>query len=397
MNILFVTSSYYPLLSGVPVVVKYLAEGLAAKEHCVSVVTCAHGNPQKAEEVNGVYVYRHDIYQNLLKLPAGRTREYIDFVCNFRADVVIIECTECITCNLLLPHLKRIRGKVILHAHGFSGLCNIKSTPMFAKRDGFLHTIGHPYNWIRSWYYFKCILPKYINDFDASMVLSEADSAKEYLERFLGSKNYVLENAADDMFFVDYSKESNPLHEIIDLKSSRYCLSCANYTVVKNQKDMIREFYKADVKDLALVCIGSSDNPYYKECLQLCNEMEKKYGYREVHLLHHIDRKYIPLIEGHALLYLVSSIWEEYSISIIEAMAQSVPFISTNVGNAKFLPGGVTIEDIHNTHDTIARLVDDKSLYSQLSRKGKEYAYTHCRKAIAVNTLERIIKETVKE
>jgi glycosyltransferase involved in cell wall biosynthesis len=360
--------------------------------HNVSIVTCSHGNKSKEEVLNGVRIYRHDIYQNILKHPAGRIREYIDFVCNFKADVVIIECTQCITCDLILPYLKQIKAKKILHAHGFSGVCTIRDTKLFEKRDGFLHTIGHPYNWMRSWYYFKRLLPKYINDFDASMVLSEVDSAKDFLDHYLGDKNYVLDNAADDAFFVDYSNGYNPLDELIELKSSRYCLSCANYTIVKDQKDMIREFYEAGVEDLALVCIGSLDNSYYYECLKVCKEMEHKFGYREVHLLHHVDRKYIPLIESNASIYLVSSTWEEYSISIIEAMAQGVPFISTNVGNAKILPGGITLDSIDDMHVAINQLINDHTLYAGLSQKGKEFAYSHCQKSVAVNTLGRIIK-----
>ena len=44
MKILFTTFSYYPETSGVPVVVQYLAEGLAKRGHNVSVVTCMNGH-----------------------------------------------------------------------------------------------------------------------------------------------------------------------------------------------------------------------------------------------------------------------------------------------------------------------------------------------------------------
>lgn len=396
MNILFISENYYPRVSGVPVVVQYLAEGLAHKGHHVNVATCRKEQDPYKEKINGVSVYRHDIYLNFLKQPAGETKKYIDFVLKFTCDVIIIECTECITCDLLLPYLNRIHAKVLLHAHGFSGLCLIKDTKIFKLCDGFKHTIGHPYNWIRSWYYFKYKLPHYISYIDASMVLSNVDSAKEYLDTYLGTNNYILENAADDMFFEDYSSHKNPLNEIITLKSSRYCLSCANYSVVKDQKKLIEQFYKANINDLALICIGRSNNSYYNECIKLIKEFNKQYGYREVHLLYGIDRELIPIIESKATFYLVSSITEQYSISIIEAMAQGIPFISTNVGNASILPGGVTINSIEDMHQALQILATDKEQYDILSEKGKKYANTYNRKQKAVETLEKIIMTQVK-
>lgn len=395
MKILFVSQNYFPQLSGVPVVVRYLAEGLVHKGYEVSVVTTRRGDSAYRENICGVNVYRYDIDINLFKRPIGSVKEYIDFVCNFVCDVIIIECTQCVTCDLLLPYLGRIRAKKILHAHGFSGLSIINNTKIIEQRDGFKHTIGHSYNWIRSWFYFKKMLPRYINLFDASMVLSNVDSAKEYLDFYLGDKNFVLENAAEDVFFCEYSTEPNPLFDFIELKSTRYCFSCANYSNIKNQKQMIEQFYKADIEDLALVCIGSTDNEYYYECKALINELEKKYGKREIHLLHHIPRAYISLIESNAFIYLVSSLCEAYSISIIEAMTQGVPFISTNVGNACTLPGGLTIHEIDAMHQVIRTLVSDSGLYSSLSAKGKKYAYNHNRRYIAVNNLENIILQTV--
>ena len=50
MNILFTTFSYYPETSGVPVVVQYLAEGLANRGHDVSVVTCMNHHDYKRHE-----------------------------------------------------------------------------------------------------------------------------------------------------------------------------------------------------------------------------------------------------------------------------------------------------------------------------------------------------------
>ena len=154
---------------------------------------------------------------------------------------------------------------------------------------------------------------------------------------------------------------------------------------------MIEQFYKARTEDCALVCIGRQANDYFGECQVLMQKMEEKYGHKEVFLLHHIDRTLFPSIVAESMIYLVTSRREQYSISIIEAMSQGIPFISTNVGNASILPGGLTIDHVSTMHKTIESLMKDKQLYQELSSKGKEFAYINCQKIIAVDKLDQII------
>lgn len=388
MKILFVVESYYPSLNGVANVVRYLAEGLVRKGYQVSVVTRLLDFKSRTDVVNGVEIHRFDVNFNLLKFPSGEKSQYLDFVLNSDADCVILECTECVTTDLVIPHLSRLKGQKILHVHGCSGL--VKSS-LFKKCDGFLHTIGHTYNKIKAFWYFNCWLNKYVKLLDKAIVISETDNGKPYLEKYLGNDVFVLGNAADEMFFEDNKLQHDVLKNLVGMKSNKYLLSCANYSVVKNQKSMIEQFYKANINDCALVCIGSQDNDYYKECLELSSELEEKYGYKEVLLLHHIDRNLFPSIVAESMIYLVTSRREQYSISIIEAMSQGIPFISTNVGNASILPGGLTIDHVSTMHKTIESLIKDKQLYQELSSKGKEFAYINCQKKNAVDKLDQII------
>ena len=158
---------------------------------------------------------------------------------------------------------------------------------------------------------------------------------------------------------------------------------------------MIQEFYKSKISDAALVCIGGMDNSYYHECKELTGQLASEYGEKEVHLLHHVNRQLLPLIIGKASLYLVSSNWEEYSISIIEAMAQGVPFISTNQGVAKLLPGGITINSLDEMHDIIDKLMSDPQQRTELADAGKQFAYAHCSRKKAVEKLENILLTVV--
>ena len=145
-----------------------------------------------------------------------------------------------------------------------------------------------------------------------------------------------------------------------------------------------------------MIFIGSSKTDYYHKLLNYNKKLEKKYGKRKVYFLTNIKREEIPGIMKDSFLYLVGSTYEEYSISIIETMSQGIPFVSTDVGNAKLLPGGITISKIKEMHLIIDNLVEDKKLYNELSIKGINFSSENCQINQAVGNLERYINEIVK-
>lgn len=391
MNVLFVSENYFPYVSGVPVVVKYLAEGLVNRGHLVTIVTKSNGNIKKEEYLNDVRVIRFDLYENFLKIPKGQVKEYRDFIINFQADATIIECTQCVTTDLLLPFLNQIKGRLYFHVHGISGLTS--SRKMLAIKDNVRHTFGNTYNYFRGLYYFHHTLKKAMPLFCATMCLSEIDDGIDYLKCY-SRKNYILDNAADNMFFEPelYTKEVLPKYA--QLENECFMMSCANYSYIKNQLGIIDQYYQSESsRRMSLVCIGSQVNDYYRECIKHIDRLEKEYGHRDVILLHGVDRKDIPAIVNKATLYLVGSFWEQYSISIIESMSQGVPFVSTNVGNARILPGGVTIDGIEDMHKAIDHLLTDSNDYSHYSEAGRKFAYDNCRIDVAVDKLEKIISE----
>lgn len=391
MRILFVSEHYYPQTSGVPVVVKYLAEGLVKKGHQVAVATQSCNNPLKEENCNGVKVFRFDIYVSLLKVPKGDIRDFVTFVVEYGADATILECTQCITTDVLLPYLSRIKGKRFFHIHGISGLSAGKK--LFSLKSDIKHTIGNTYNYIRSLYYFGHTLKKAMPYFNATMCLSEVDDGIEYVKIY-SNKNCILDNAADNMFFDKTLCSKEVLSKYTKLENDYFMMSCANYSYIKNQKGIIKQYYQSDSsKDMSLVCIGSKDNEYYNDCQSLVKDLEKKYGHRDVKLLYGVERIDIPAILNKASLYLVGSLIEQYSISIIEAMSQGVPFISTNVGNARLLPGGKTVENMEVMHNAIDEIMKNEAMFKSYSDAGRKFACENCRIDVAVEKLEKIVIE----
>lgn len=390
MKILFTVQHYYPLMSGVPVVVRYLAEGLQRKGHTVSIVTTwVEGSPQK-ENLEGVNIYRFRVYHNKIKGYYGEIEKYIEFVNSFPSDIIINECTQCETTDVLLKHIGKLKPPIILHSHGFSGL----TLKPVCKLSTIKHTFGNTFNWVR-WRYYYLSFSKYMVQYDKLLCLSEVDSGKAYMEKFAESKVMVLENAANQMFFEEKTKES-ALSKYTNYSGGDYLISVANYTAVKNQKMILEAFYQMKFTDCELVFVGSQKTSFYNKLNKYKIKLDIKYGFRTVHFLTGIERKNIPSLIEHAKVYLVSSTLEAYSISIIEAMARAVPFISTNVGNACILPGGIIINSSYEMSKEIDELFENELKRCNLGLKGQKYAREHCTEAVAIEKMEQVLLTVIK-
>lgn len=381
-KILFTVPSYYPLESGVPVVVKYLAEGLAIKGYDVHIATKAVTGCEKDELYKGVHIHRFNINYSAFKRIIGDIEKYINFITGSTWDVLICECTECPTTDAVLPYLDEIKAEKILHSHGFGG----RERKFFQWRSTLRNTIANTVSFFIWKKYYAFQIKKHIRKFDICISLSEADKGKPYLEKYSKSEVKILENAADDMFF-EKKSEKNALDRYIHMQHKKYVISVANYSEVKNQIGILKEFYKCK-SDIALLMIGSKVTPYYTRLIKLNKILEKKYGKREVHFIYAVDRSDLPDIIAGATIYVAGSSLEQYSISLIEAMACGVPFVSTNVGNARLLPGGVTVDRIGDLHKEIDRLINNPEKLNFFSTKGREYARANCRISVAVNRLE---------
>ena len=225
--------------------------------------------------------------------------------------------------------------------------------------------------------------------FDATLCLSEIDSSRKWLENN-SKKVVILQNAVDEIFLLPTTRiQISPFNLI----NKPYLVSVATYSKQKNQINILREFFKVKT-ECALIFVGPVETPYYKLLKEELTRLKSSSNIKkDVYLLSQIDRSEIPNIIGNAALYLCGSLFEEYSISLIEAMAKGIPFISTNVGNARILPGGVTLKSISDMHAQIDRLLSNKQTYLKLSEAGKKFVNANCKREMAVELLAKTINE----
>lgn len=382
-HLLLTTDDYYPRTGGVPAVSRYLCEGLAQKGYKVTVVTIKYDSLPAKESFNGVDIVRFEIHTTRLKFISGEITEFKNYIQQANVDILINECPEALTSRCLYPILVDLKDVIkILHVHGFGGLFQYPLKINFSGRmlKAFKYRL----------FYFV-YLRKYLSLYDLCLCLSEVDSSKTTLEKY-AQRVKILRNAVDDIFF-ETSNRENPLLKYAQPTNKRYCLSIANYFPYKNQKGILLEFYKSVNDDISIIFIGKGASRYFAELIAYNLELEKTYGKKDVFFLSGVAREDIPDILSNATLYLVGSFFEEFSISIIEAMAKGVPFVSTNVGNTRLLPGGVVVESISQMHKSIDLLLNNAELYKECSYRGRAYAMQNCRTEYAVDQLEKYIQD----
>lgn len=388
-HLLLTTDDYYPRTGGVPAVSRYLCEGLVQKGYKVTVVTIKYDSLLAKESFNGVDIVRFEIHTTRLKFISGEITEFKKYIQQANVDILVNECPEALTSRCLYPILVDLKDVIkILHVHGFGGLFQY---PLKIKGCNFLDFLSRILKAFKYRLFYFAYLRKYLSLYDLCLCLSEVDSSKKTLEKY-AQRVKILRNAVDDVFF-ETSNRENPLLKYARPANKRYCLSIANYFPYKNQKGILLEFYKSVSDDISIVFIGKGSLEYFTELTAYNLELEKTYGKKDVLFLSEVARKDISDILSNATLYLVGSIFEEFSISIIEAMAKGIPFVSTNVGNTRLLPGGVVVKSISQIHNSMDLLLNNAELYEEYSRLGRTYAMQNCRTEHAVDQLEKYIQD----
>ena len=383
MRILFTVETYYPKKDGVQMVTQYLAEGLASKGHEVIVYTSDVGINNNDEIYNGVKIKRFNL-KTKYGLYIGECKKYIDEVIkeSKKVDAMINVCTQTAFTDLLLSQLNHISCKKILYLHGMYDfkwhLYNFSSF-----RD-IINKLWKNLRW----------LPLYLNkkhfvQYDKVIQLHPLCIGYDFFRKKYNIIPIVMENAADPKFF-----KNNKLIKTND--KSEYAICVSNYLPGKNQKMILKAFYKANCKDLDLILIGSQKNKYYNKLIKSMHKLEKKYGKKNVKILFNQNRENTIAMIKSASIYLFSSKHEVYPVSIVEAMASGIPYISTDVGCIRALPGGIVIKNIDEMINALDYLVKNKNSSEIIGKCGQKYAENQLKVEAKVEQLEKILNETVQ-
>lgn len=389
MRLLVTCFTYAPRRNGVQFVTQYLCEGLVRRGHAVTVLTQQHKGLPEWEVINGVNIERWPA-KTVHMHHIGARREYVKRVveCQNEFDVMLNVCTQSALTDWLLPHLGEIRIPKLLQIHSIWDF-EIHSWDR-ASAPAFIRKLLSNVRW--GLYYrfngaaFRC--------YDRVLQLYEQDYSVEDFRRWYGIESVILENAAEDAFH-----EGAP---VPDTERSRSIVCVANFTRQKNQRALVEAFLRANMPiGWRLDLVGSQETPELEQVKRAEESTRKELdlGPWERSIVYHVGvsrQETIKLVKT-ASLYAMSSMREAFPVSLVEAMSAGVPWVSTNVGIARHLPGGIVVGDADGMAKELGRLANDAELRARLGEEGFAYAAAHFRIDDKVKQFEQVLLEAIGE
>lgn len=389
MKLLFTVNSYEPLHDGVQFVTKYLAEGLVSKGHSVDLITCYHpeATNRREEDINGVHVIRWDARTHHTK-HIGNRNGYIKYVLNNlnTYDCMINVGTQTPFLDWLLPIINQVDMPKILYVHSIWDFKYHKEN--FQSAESIFKKVWNNVRWKLYYKRWGDAFKKY----NRVIQLHEKDYSSTFFYDKYGIKSVIVENAADNSFFDDSQDSTISLPR-------KYIINVSNYDDRKNQMKMLSSFLSANTpSDFEMILIGSTRNSYCEKMIETYQKhLKSNPNGKKIHILYDIPREQISTYVKNASLYIMASKWEAFPISLTESMAAGVPWISTDVGIVKYLPGGVISDEKKDLAYWIGVLTNDRSKAETLGSVGNAFAKEHFRISKKVDQVEKCIFDAIND
>lgn len=389
MKIIVTCHSYYPNNDGVQFVTQYLCEGLVKKGHSVTVITNYYQNRNMSKEEihNGVHIIRIDATTKHT-IHKGNKTGYIQLIKKMSEsnDIMVNVCTQCATTDWLLKELDNIKIPKILYNHS---IWDFKyNREHFTSIKAILSKIWANIRWKIYYNINSSCFKKY----DYVTQLHKMDYATIFFKKKYDIDSVIIENAAEHSFF------DNNYDKKIELPTN-YILNVSNYSKRKNQLKCLNIFLNANIGDeWELILIGSRENKYSKK-LEKAYKKYKKYNpksHKKVHILYEIPRKNISTYVKKSSIFLMTSKWEAFPISIVECMAAGVPFISSNVGIVQYLPGGVVCNNDKEYYFWLKEFTKNNQKKKEYGKRGHLEAIKNFSIEEKVKQLEDLLKRALK-
>lgn len=372
MKITISVATYWPRLDGVQMVTQYHAEELVKKGHDVTIITSKFENLPDKEIHNGVKIERIEVF-NKGYWHFGNRKAYEERLIKAGQtdDVLVTVCLQSYAADWALGIMDKIKCRKVLYMHGMPDFRLHRQD--FVSAYSVCKTIFRNLRWSL---FYKSHW-KQIMKYDTVVHLFKNDNSYTYFHKNGYKNNIVIENSCEDIFY-DNDNEPKP-----------YFLYVGNYCQRKNQMRAIELFYKSDkLKDFGLILIGGADNKYCKNLKRRNEQLNLIHGKRDIRILYGQNRDAIIEYTKSAYATIMTSTFEFYPIVLVESMAAGVPFISTNVGIVRMLPGGVICNNSKDFIYWMELFVKNKKIRDTQGIVGKEYYASHLRKELKSTEFE---------
>jgi len=264
----------------------------------------------------------------------GELLAYQELLATFDPDVAVFHCWDTWSTEVAIPALAALRAKSIILSHGYSShLLNPRILP-----HGFI-------KWLR-WLPHVLSLPWRLRQFDKVVFLSHKKDWRRFFDarvaRLTGARNITvipngvpeLQDTPPGIFRQRHCIGSGPLF-----------LCIANYSERKNQERALRAYAEAALPDATLVLIGSELGDYGRRMIALWNNLKVEGKTGNALFLEGLQRDETISALRDCDVKVLAADAETQPIVLLEAMAASKPFISTNTGCVEEFKGGIVVRN----------------------------------------------------
>jgi N-acetyl-alpha-D-glucosaminyl L-malate synthase BshA len=347
----------YPTFGGSGVLATELGKALADKGHQVHFIT--YQQPVRLNEFNANIFY-HEVRVNnypLFDYPPYETAlssTMVDVISNHQLDLLHV--------HYAIPHASAAYlAKKILEAQG-------KNIPVITTLHGTdITLVGKDKT-------FAPVVAFSINQSDAITAVSKNLRDETYKIFDIRKEIEVIHNFVDVKRF--HKKPIDAFRKVIAPNGEKILVHASNFRKIKRVQDVVKIFAEVK-KNIPSKLLFVGDGPERPVTENLCRELNL---FEDVRFLGRQEQ--IEEILAIADLFLLTSEYESFGLSALEAMAAETPVVSTNVGGLPEINvNGVTgylsnVGDIKSmSHYAIEILKDETVL-----KKFKSHAAAHAKK-----------------
>lgn len=345
----------YPTFGGSGVLATELGKALAEKGHQVHFIT--YQQPVRLSEFNANIFY-HEV--RVTTYPLFDYPPYETALASTMVDVIVNNQIDLLHVHYAIPHASAAyMAKKILEAQG-------KKIPVITTLHGTdITLVGRDKT-------FAPVVAFSINQSDAITAVSENLRDETFKIFRIEKEIEVIQNFVDVNRF--NKKPIDAFRRVIAPHGEKIVLHASNFRKIKRVGDVVRIFAEINKKvPSKLLFVG--DGPERPLAESLARDLDVYDDMRFVGKQEQMEE-----ILAIADLFILTSDYESFGLAALEAMAASVPVISTNAGGLPEINvDGVTgymrnVGDIHGMSEKAIELLSDDQKLKQFKANAYEYA-----------------------
>src|SRR3990170_6486402 len=313
MNILHTVENYYPSQGGMQEVVKQLSERLVSLGHKVMVATSKDIN-RRSKKINKVSIIEFDIKGKMVEGIVGETEKYKELLLNSKFDIITNFAAQQWATDIMFPILDEIKAKKVFVPTGFSSLYQPEYEEYF--------------NSMKTW----------MKKYDMNVFLSDNYRDINFARKNKIKKINLIPNGAGKDEFS--SKITIDIRKYLKIPDKDFLiLLVGSHTGLKGHKEAISIFSKARIKKATLLIVANS---FQDGCIKSCkmrniifNISPNRLNDNKGLIITSLSRKETITAYRQSDLFLFPSNIECSPLVLFESAAAKLPFLTTDVGNAR--------------------------------------------------------------